>query len=342
VTSACNEKRSIHRKLTEIFSTPQAFEIFFTSTGGMKKIPFVAFLAASYGPQVRRTMTNCLSSEPAQPTSQAGGEVQCETQKRATSFGLALDMSPNDLDLFQKAVDTFPGALTNHELVKKISSTLESAGYDVGTTLLSTSFCCDELNRSLEVDLANKFRSNFNMGGLAGFPFGGPTGFGAMASHIPDGGSCLIVFGPHVGVDSTGAVGTIERWGRVHGGPCCGSGVVASNYVAGVLAGKIAEETVPDDALDAQQYFVGKILLPYAEQLEKADDRMMELPNVLYDAQSKVMKRLVQRSASTVVNGDIAVVGGIQINTPEGFTDYFLPLSFNVYDNKGQLMKQLW
>ena len=75
-------------------------------------------------------------------------------------------MSPHDLDIFQKAVDTFPGALTNHELVKTIISTLERAGYDVGKTLLSTSFCCDELNRSLEVDSANKFRSNFNMGGL--------------------------------------------------------------------------------------------------------------------------------------------------------------------------------
>jgi hypothetical protein len=287
-------------------------------------------------------MRNYLSSGPARPTSLAGGKVQWETQKGARSFGLALDMSPNDLETFHQAVDTFPGALTNHELVKKIGSTLRSAGYDEEKMLLATSFCCDELNRSLEVDLANKFRCNFNMGGLAGFPFGGPTGFGAMASHIPDGGSCLIVFGPHVGVDSTGAAGTVERRGLVDGGPCCGSAVVASNYVAGVLAGKIAEQTVPDDALDAQQYFVGKILLPYAEQLEKADDRMMELPNVLYDAQSKLMKRLVERAASTVVSGDIAVVGGIQINTPEGFTDYFLPLSFNVYDNKGQLMKQLW
>ena len=44
---------------------------------------------------------------------------------------------------------------------------------------------------------------------MIGFPFGGITSFGAMASHIPDGGSCLVVFGPHVGVDSTGKVGTV-------------------------------------------------------------------------------------------------------------------------------------
>jgi hypothetical protein len=35
---------------------------------------------------------------------------------------------------------------------------------------------------------------------IAGFPFTGNTGFGAMAAHIPDDGYCLIVYGPHVGV----------------------------------------------------------------------------------------------------------------------------------------------
>ena len=58
------------------------------------------------------------------------------------------------------------------------------------------------------------------MGGLAGFPFGGVTGFGAMAHHIPDNGSCLVVYGPHVGIDSRGIVGTVERRGRKHGGAC--------------------------------------------------------------------------------------------------------------------------
>ena len=45
------------------------------------------------------------------------------------------------------------------------------------------------INRGLETKLAQKFGGNsFSMGGLAGFPFGGVTSFGAFAHHIPNPG----------------------------------------------------------------------------------------------------------------------------------------------------------
>ena len=101
-----------------------------------------------------------------------------------------------------------------------------------------------------------------------GFPFGGITSFGAVASHIPDGGSCLVVFGPHVGVDSTGKVGTVERRGRANGGACCGSAVAASGYVSQVHTGATTKYGPPEVPDDAQQNFVGTALLPYAAHLE--------------------------------------------------------------------------
>ena len=63
----------------------------------------------------------------------------------------------------------------------------------------------------------------------------------AMASHIPDGGHCLVVYGPHVGVDSTGAVGTVERVGRANGGACCGSAIAAAGYVESAYLGESAK-----------------------------------------------------------------------------------------------------
>lgn len=179
------------------------------------------------------------------------------------------------------------------------------------------------------------------MGGLAGFPFGGAVAFGAMAAHIPDGGSTLVVYGPHVGVDSEGKAGTVERRGRANGGSCCGSAVAASGYVSSVFNGEDAA-TLPADVEDAQQYFVGKALLPYAEQLEKADDKMVELPYALYEAQTELMTKIVKTSAGGVTDGQIAVLGGIQINTPPGFSDYYMPLSFDLYNNSGDLVKKLW
>lgn len=242
---------------------------------------------------------------------------------------------------FPKIADTFPGALTNGELVDKVTAALKKKGYDNDKTLVATSLCCDEVNRPLENELSAAFDTNFNMGGLAGFPFGGATSFGAMAGHIPDGGDCVVVYGPHVGVDSKGNVGTTERRGRVAGGACCGSAVAASAYVAGVKEGA-KKATLPDDPLDAQQYFVGSMLMPYAERLAKADDRMVELPYALYDAQTDLMKKIVGQSAGAVAgNGKIAVLGGVQVNTPPGYTDYFVPIGFDLYDNKGDFVEKI-
>ena len=240
------------------------------------------------------------------------------------------------------AVDkSFPGAQTNKELVGNIKSALAKYGYGK-SSLVATSLCADEVNRPLERDLGALFDDNFSMGGLAGFPFGGITAFGAMASHIPDGGSCLVVFGPHVGVDSTGKVGTVERRGRKNGGACCGSAVAASGYVAGVHSGTTAKYGPPEVPDDAQQNFVGTALLPYAEALEAASDKMTELPYALYDAQKKLMDTIVKAGAGSVAgDGKIAVLGGIQINLPPGKSDCFLPLSVEVYSNGGELIEDI-
>ncbi len=249
---------------------------------------------------------------------------------------------PDGKRAFDKVKDVFPGALTNAELIAKVENTLKDSGFTKDNTLVCTSLCCDEVNRPLEADLSEVYTQNFNFGGLAGFPFGGAVAFGAMSAHIPDGGSTLVVYGPHVGVDSTGKAGTVERRGRAKGGSCCGSAVAASNYVSSVLANPSAKATMPSDVEDVQQYFVGKMLLPFAQQLEDADDKMVELPYALYSAQSEMVKDIVTNGASGVTNGNIGVLGGIQINTPPGFTDYYMPLSFDLYNNKGELVKQLW
>lgn len=250
--------------------------------------------------------------------------------------------SPADESICEtKLGAVFPGALKNKDLVVKVSNSLEKYGFG-RSTLLATSLCADEVNRVLEADFSAVYGDNFAMGGLAGFPFGGVTSFGAMAAHIPDGGSCLVIFGPHVGVDSTGAVGTVERRGRAKGGACCGSAIAASGYVASITGGKADKAAAPDTPTDAQQNYVGNMLLPYSARLEKASDKMVELPYALYDAQKKMMGDIIKAGASNVAgSGKIAVLGGIQVNTPDGISDYFKPMSFEVYDNTGKLLEDL-
>ena len=106
----------------------------------------------------------------------------------------------------QKLNEHFPGAITNQVLVKKVSKALKP--YDFGrNSLVATSLCNDEVKRCLESEFAKVYGNIFCMGGLAGFPFGGSTAFGNMASHLPPGESALIVFAPHVGIDSEGGIG---------------------------------------------------------------------------------------------------------------------------------------
>ena len=53
----------------------------------------------------------------------------------------------------------------------------------------------------------------FPLSGLAGIPFTGKTGWHAFSSHVPVDGNVVILFAPHVGVDSTGTVGKVLRKG---------------------------------------------------------------------------------------------------------------------------------
>ena len=235
----------------------------------------------------------------------------------------------------------FPKSLPNKDIVERVAANLTKYGYG-SNSLLASSLCCDELARPLEKDFQNFIGEHFSMGGLAGFPFGGVTGFGAMAHHIPDGGSCLIVYGPHVGVDAKGNVGTVDRRGRVHGGACCGSAVAACGYVTSVHKGEAQPAPFPTDALDAQQAFVGSMLLPHAQRLVDAEDAMVELPLAMFDIQKEMMTSILSKASSAVHEpGMIAVLGGVQINTPPGMTDYFLPLQFEIYGNDGTLVEKL-
>jgi len=240
-----------------------------------------------------------------------------------------------------KVQEVFPGALSNEALVSKVKKALDSHGYG-STSLFATSLCCDEVNRTLDADFAKVYGDNFSMGGLAGFPFGGITSFGAMAHHIPTDGSCLIVYGPHVGIDSEGVVGKVNRRGRPGSGACCGSATAAAAYVKSVTCGECNEAPFPTDPVDAQQSFVGAALLPYGKRIEDAADGAVEVPLALFDAQDEMMMKIVSAASGEVAGeGKICLLGGIQINTPAGTPDYFLVKKFDIMSNKAELIESI-
>eukprot|EP00934_Nitzschia_sp_Nitz4_P008755 Nitzschia sp. Nitz4//scaffold127_size64804//54925//55860//NITZ4_006187-RA/size64804-augustus-gene-0.55-mRNA-1//1//CDS//3329534783//8745//frame0 len=241
----------------------------------------------------------------------------------------------------RKIKHVFPGAQPLGALVAKVSGILWNKGFHRANTMVATSLCCDELTRPLESAFGYQhYGDHFSMGGLAGFPFGGRTAFGAMAAHIPDKGHCLVVYGPHVGVDLNGTVGTVERRGCDDPGACCGSATAASKVVLHEHCNPQEAPSVPEDRtrdmLDIQQGYVVDMLTPYADRLAKADDLQVTLSYALQEAQREMVESIVFEGASRVPDGYIAILGGIHINTPAELEDYYWPQHLDLYNNKGE------
>jgi hypothetical protein len=54
------------------------------------------------------------------------------------------------------------------------------------------------------------------------------------------------------------------------------------------------------------------------------------------------MYRIIQEGSQAGFPGAVAVLGGIQINTPPGFLDYYVPLRFDLYNKNGDYMADMF
>ena len=124
--------------------------------------------------------------------------------------------------------------------------------------------------------------------------------------------------------------------------PCCAAAREAADQVAAILAKEQRVPEMPASPLTNPEPALVNALLPYAERLDQSPEPNVELPYALYDAQKEMITSLVQGAASVAnATAQMAVLGGIQIQTPPGVTDYFIPLSFEMYNSKGEKTEDL-
>ena len=249
-------------------------------------------------------------------------------------------MSSEDVAFDKLVKKNFPGAISNKDLSVRVRDVLDGKGFTPQNTLLATSVCADELARELEDEFVSIYGTNFNLGGLAGFPFAGNTGWGAMSAHVPDNGYCLTIHGPHVGFTKDGLIGKVERSGIALVDSCCGSAIAASNYLKGITEGTATINPRIQSFSDFQQGAVQELILPFGKRLAKAEDRMKELPYALYDSQEVLVNDIINTGKASIKQG-LAVLGGIQINTSPDTFDYFHPLRFDYYDENGDLVENM-
>ena len=231
----------------------------------------------------------------------------------------------------------FPQAISNYDLAIRAVQLLEQRGFSASNTLLTTSLCSDELAKQLSDDFGGIFGNSFNLGGLAGFPFAGNIGFQTMCGHIPDGGGCLLLYGPHVGVTADGIIGKVEREGVSQDDICCRSAIEALNFVTGQTNTGVADFAFTD----LQQSAVQNLVAPLSDRLVASQNPMGELPFAIYDTQTELIDSVVREGIGGVKERGIAILGGVQINTSPRFLDYFQPMRFDLIDRNGQLVENL-
>ena len=113
---------------------------------------------------------------------------------------------------------------------------LTKLGFTAENTLFTESSCPDEVNHDDRLEditsmFAERWGEVFPLGGLAGLPFTGATGWGAFSSHVPKNGHICVLYAPHVGIDSDGNVGKVTREGQDCSSAACGAAIGAFNAV---------------------------------------------------------------------------------------------------------------
>jgi len=228
----------------------------------------------------------------------------------------------------------FPGSLTQTALFDSIHHTFDAHNIEQKSVLFATSCCPDEINRDLDHVATNQFGRPFCMGGLAGFPFVGKTGFGAFMHHVPDGGIMFILCASHVGIDGDGTVGKVHRLGMKEASTACGAAVGAFAFckeneakLTQIEEGDVSVYPKFSDRHDSQQNFIVQFIgKHYKEVADQADPQA---------ALARVVSRGILADLKAIIPGDLhfplAIVSGVQINFEGTHSeDYFQPASFTL------------
>lgn len=229
----------------------------------------------------------------------------------------------------------FPTALSGPNFERHVFKALAARGWTAKNTLVAYAGCPDEVNDDKKTDLLNvlkqRWRKMFCLGGLAGMAFGGGTGWKAFSTHTPTDGRILVVYGPHTGIASDGAVGSLRRDGQQHDSSCCGA------CCAAYLSGEEIEHLSHDDM---QQNMLTKLLRPYQEKIMESPEPLRWLAYANFELCHDYLKSIITQYEERCV--EIAVVGCITVNLPTPCEDYYVPITFETYNCKTGVREDLF
>lgn len=221
----------------------------------------------------------------------------------------------------------YPAAMTELTLIERVGQLLgDEYRIDLSKVLLANSVCADDVIpvRESEIPLAKvqgklkkHFLGPFSMGGLAGIPYSGLTGMLTVAHHVPDGGSALIVYGPHIGITDRGELGRLLRPGQHEESSACGALTLALKHF------QSAPDYLPAyDDDDTEQMTLERRLLPFREQILAAEKPLPAATEIAYAIIHELIHRYVRTQKKEFTCEYLALAGGIVINTSPQNQDY--------------------
>jgi hypothetical protein len=190
-----------------------------------------------------------------------------------------------------------------------------------------TSICSDEVNNSFNF-ISNNFAGPgpFRFGGISGIPFTGRTGFGAFASHIPEKGGAVILYGPHIGISENGSTGELSREGQSANSTCCGSLIAG---LQNVKAGRVLNISHND----YQQGQVNKLLIENYEEIKESEDPIKATTDIAYRQIKRELTDIIATCTDNLGDSPLLVIGGIVINTDWDKEDYFEIRDISTFKN---------
>lgn len=183
-------------------------------------------------------------------------------------------------------------------------------GGDRETTLLAVSTCSDDIIATK--DLTRDLWGPFLLGGLGGFPFAGRTGMTAFAHHVPDGGTGLVLYGPHVGVTREGVLGQVRRHAQSRETATCGALMAALDRLRDTSPAPPGAEARDDDL---QQVQLERSLEPYRERILGAGSPVREITEVAYALIHRQVQDLLGKARTEPRAPCLVSVGAVIIHT---------------------------
>eukprot|EP01147_Barroeca_monosierra_P001626 gene1625-4761_t len=245
----------------------------------------------------------------------------------------------------------------------KANDILISRGYKQETTLFASSCCSDEINRLIDHQM-EFWGEHFQLGGLAGYPFVGRTGFSAYQSHMPEhNGKLFILCAAHVGISKAGNLGYCDRPGMDHESKACGSALAAYFQL---LSESVHHEMSCSEALaahDLQQFLITKLVYSRLEEIKQSGivkelfcdlmqlSCLFQLLLSIYHAVAPFTENPIATLSLVLAEenfkelcaiippdfdrSEVAILSGLEVNTHHDADDFFIPLNFTIRHKDG-------